>query len=97
MARNNRDNREREYKGTRVVIRYPQPTGDADKDKEKKAKAFAKGVSKFKKMVQNEGIIQEYREKQFYEKPSDVRRRQKAMARKRWMKKQKELRQERGW
>ena len=38
---------------------------------------FGKAFRQFKKKVQNAGIIQEYRDRQFYEKPSE--RRQKDM------------------
>lgn len=91
MARN----KEKGSEGCTVYIRYPQPTGDPEKDAEKKQKAFNNGLRKFKKMVQNEGIIQEYREREFYEKPTTRRRKEKAMARKRWLKRQRELENER--
>lgn len=85
-------NKEKTFKGSVVEVRYPPNPTD-----EQKSKAFNKALSKFKKIVQDEGIIQEYRKRQFYEKPSVVRNRKKAMAKKRWQKKQKEMRQERGW
>jgi small subunit ribosomal protein S21 len=36
-----------------------------------------RAISKFKRSVDNDGILQTYREKQFYEKPSARRRRAK--------------------
>tara|TARA_B100002019_G_scaffold292553_1_gene316085 strand:- start:114 stop:371 length:258 start_codon:yes stop_codon:yes gene_type:complete len=44
-------------------------------------------LRKFKKKVQEEGIIQTVRNKQEYIKPSERRRKAKAAARARWMKK----------
>lgn len=49
---------------------------------------FNKALRMFKKKVQNDGIIQEYREREFYEKPSEKRKKAKAAARARWLKKQ---------
>jgi len=43
-------------------------------------------LRKFKKKVQEEGIIQTVRNKQEYVKPSEKRRKAKAAARARWMK-----------
>lgn len=54
-------------------------------------------LRKFKKKVQEAGVIQEYRERQYYVKPSEKRAKAKAAGRARWLKKQaKELR-ERGY
>jgi len=41
---------------------------------------FAKALRKFKRKVADSGIIQDYRDKQFYEKPSDKRRKAKKQA-----------------
>ena len=41
----------------------------------------------FSKKVQDEGIIREFKEREFYEKPSVVNKRKKEIARKRWLKK----------
>ena len=54
-------------------------------------------LRKFKKKVQEAGIIQEYRERQFYVKPSEKRRKAKQAGRKRWQKKQEKLQAERGY
>ena len=48
-------------------------------------------LRKFKKKVQESGILQELREKEFYTKPSELRKRAKAAARSRWLKKQRSL------
>lgn len=45
---------------------------------------------KLKRVVQDEGIMQELRKRQFYEKPSARKRRERAMARKRHLKAQAE-------
>jgi len=82
--------KQKEFNGSTITIKYPPNPTD-----EQKAKAFNNGLRKFKKMVQTEGIIQEYREREFYEKPTTRRRREKSMARKRWLKRQRELENER--
>lgn len=48
-------------------------------------------MRKLKKLVQSERIIQEYRKHEFYEKPSERKKREKAAAVKRWRKKEAEL------
>lgn len=45
-------------------------------------------LRKFKKKVQEDGILQELRQKEFYEKPSMKRKKAKAAARARWLKKE---------
>ena len=49
---------------------------------------FGKALRVFKKKVQDDGILQEYKERQFYMKPSEKRNRAKAAGRSRWLKKQ---------
>ena len=44
-------------------------------------------IRRFKKKVQDSGILQELRDKEFYEKPSVKRKKAKASARARWLKK----------
>ena len=44
-------------------------------------------LRKFKKKVQEDGILQELRQREFYEKPSIKRKKAKAAARARWLKK----------
>ena len=46
---------------------------------------------KLKRLLQDEGINQELRERQYYEKPSAKRKREKAMAKKRWEKKRQQI------
>jgi len=46
-----------------------------------------RALRRLKKMVNNEGILKELRERQHYEKPSLKRKKAKAAARKRWIKK----------
>lgn len=48
---------------------------------------FNYALRKFKKKVQESGILQDLREKEFYEKPSSARKKAKASARARWLKK----------
>lgn len=58
---------------------------------------FAYAMRKFKKKVQEDGILQELRERQHYTKPSEVRKKAKAAGRARWLKKQRKQEQERGF
>ncbi len=46
-----------------------------------------KALRKFKKKVNESGLIQELREREFYEKPTTARKRAKNQARRRWQKK----------
>jgi small subunit ribosomal protein S21 len=48
---------------------------------------FNYALRKFKKKVQEDGILQELRERQHYVKPSEVRKKAKAAGRARWLKK----------
>ena len=47
-----------------------------------------RALRKLKKLMNSEGMIKDMRKNEFYEKPSAVRRREKAQARKRWLKEQ---------
>jgi small subunit ribosomal protein S21 len=58
---------------------------------------FAYALRKFKKKVQEDGILQELRERQHYTKPSEKRKKAKAAGRARWLKKQRKQEQERGF
>ena len=58
---------------------------------------FNFALRKFKKKVQDAGVIQELRERQHYVKPSEVRKKAKAAGRARWLKKQRKQEQERGF
>ena len=50
-----------------------------------------KAWRKLKRLLQDEGVNQELRERRYYEKPSAKRKRQKAMAVKRWEKKRQKI------
>ena len=54
-------------------------------------------LRKFKKKVQEAGIIQEVRERQAYVKPSEKRAKAKAAGRARWLKKQAKDKLDRGY
>lgn len=49
---------------------------------------FERALKIFKKKVMNDGILKEVKERQAYEKPTTMRRRKKAEARRRWLKQQ---------
>lgn len=70
--RNRVNNAENSSKGLSVEVR----NGD-----------FNYALRKFKKKVQEDGILQELRKREFYEKPSLQRKKAKAAARSRWLKK----------
>jgi small subunit ribosomal protein S21 len=46
-----------------------------------------KALRKFKKKVQESGLLQELREREFYEKPTTARKKAKNAAKRRWEKK----------
>jgi small subunit ribosomal protein S21 len=50
-----------------------------------------KAWRKLKRLIQSEGVNLELRRRQYYEKPSEKRRREKDMARKRWLKRKEEI------
>ena len=54
-------------------------------------------LRKFKKKVQEDGILQDLREREFYTKPSEVRKKAKAAGRARWLKKQRKQQDDRGF
>ena len=73
--RNNNSNYDRpdiELPGTRVEV---------------KNNDLSKALRKFKRKVQEDGILQLLKERQHYEKPSIKRKKAKAAARARWLKK----------
>lgn len=45
-----------------------------------------RALRKFKKKIQTSGLLQDLRNKEFYEKPTSVRKRKKAAAKARWRK-----------
>ena len=74
--RNYKSNNDNKPKGLCVEVR----NGD-----------FNKALRLFKKKVQDAGIVQEIRDRQAYEKPSETRKKAKAAGRKRWLKKMQTL------
>ena len=76
-----RNQNETQYKGLTVEVR----NGD-----------FNGALRRFKKKVQEAGIIQEIRERQAYEKPSEKRKKAKAAGRARWLKKVRKMESEMG-
>ena len=50
-----------------------------------------KALRKLKKLMLADGIFQELRSREYFEKPSMKRKREKAQAKKRWQKKQEEM------
>ncbi len=50
---------------------------------------FERAMRKFKKKVTEAGIIQEVRERKFFVKPSEIKRKARDAGRKRWLRKQK--------
>ena len=71
LRRNQNRKNEVEVQGLRVEVR----NGD-----------FNKAMRRFKKLVQEDGILQELRNREFYEKPSIVKNRKKKQARNRHLK-----------
>jgi small subunit ribosomal protein S21 len=58
---------------------------------------FNGALRRFKKVVQEAGIIQELRERQHYVKPSERRKKEKAAGRARWLKKLRKMDNDRGF
>lgn len=48
---------------------------------------FEKAMRKFKKKVQESGLLQELREREYYEKPTTSRKKARNQAKRRWAKK----------
>ena len=45
-----------------------------------------RAMRRLKKLMNAEGMIKDMRKNEFYEKPSEIKKREKAQARKRWLK-----------
>ena len=75
---NNNNNDSNPVKGLHVEVR----NGD-----------FNFALRKFKKKVQESGVLQELREREFYTKPSAKRKKAKAAGRARWLKKLEKMEQ----
>lgn len=58
---------------------------------------FNGAMRKFKRKVNDDGIMQVLKEKEFYEKPSLKRKKAKAAGRARWLKKQSKDKMENGY
>ena len=50
------------------------------------SESIQEAVRRFRKLVERSGIKKEMRRREYYEKPSAVKKREKAQARKRWLK-----------
>ena len=69
------------YKVTTMAqVRDPDEAGLTVKVRGDNPHEFMKALRKFKRKVSESGIIQDYRDKQYYEKPSDKRRKAKKAA-----------------
>ena len=82
MRRNNNKRDQQQKSGLSVEVR----NGD-----------FNFALRKFKKKVQEDGILQELRERQHFTKPSEKRKKAKAAGRARWLKKLRKQEQDRGY
>lgn len=58
---------------------------------------FNKALRTFKRKVQESGIMQELREREYYEKPTTKRKRKKAAAKARWNKYLRQRKEEQGF
>lgn len=54
---------------------------------------FTSALRKFKRKVDLDGILIEYIKRQYYEKPSVKRKREKGQARSRWLKKERQIKE----
>jgi len=52
---------------------------------------IARAMRKLKKILNNEGVLQDLRDREAFEKPSIKKKKEKAAARKRWLRKQSKL------
>lgn len=82
MSRNNNRDNNKVGGGLHVEVR----NGD-----------FNGALRRFKRKVQEAGIIQEVRERQQYVKPSEVRKKAKAAGRARWLKKLRKMEDQLGY
>lgn len=56
-----------------------------------------KAIKRFKRMIEKEGIIREWKKREFYEKPSTILNRKKKALRRKLMKKKRKLKEGRGY
>lgn len=52
----------------------------------KDGEPFERALRRFKKKVQDSGLLQDLRDREFYEKPTTTRKRKKSAAKNRWQK-----------
>jgi small subunit ribosomal protein S21 len=52
----------------------------------KDGEPFEKALRRFKKKIQDNGLLQELKDREFYEKPTTERKRRKSAAKNRWQK-----------
>lgn len=64
--------REKLFNGNSVTVKDGEP--------------FEKAMRRFKKKTQDSGLLETLRKKEFYEKPTAVRKRKKSAAKARWKK-----------
>lgn len=69
--------REKQIRGMAVTVKDNEP--------------IERALRRFKKKVQDSGLLQELKEREFYEKPTTERKRKKSAAKNRW---EKELRKQ---
>ena len=77
--------------------RWQKPRFESRGEKPSGRYVEVRGKRKFKKKVAESGIVQDYKEKQLYEKPSEKRRKAKAAGIKRLKKAQQKATEERGY
>ena len=65
---------------TMAQVRDPKEAGLSVVVRGDNPHEFMKALRKFKRKVSESGVIQDYRDKQYYEKPSDKRRKAKKAA-----------------
>ena len=65
---------------TMAQVRDPKEAGLSVQVRGDSPHEFMKALRKFKRKVNESGIIQDYRDKQYYEKPSDKKRKAKKAA-----------------
>ena len=65
---------------TMAQVRDQKEAGLAVQVRGNSPQDFAKALRKFKRKVNESGVIQDYRDKQYYEKPSDKKRKAKKAA-----------------
>lgn len=81
----------KDFQGLTVYVKPPKSN-----DPEEMMANTMRAWRKLKRKLQDEGVLQEYRDRQQYEKPSLVKRRERAMARKRWKKKEAQMKEKYG-